>query len=80
MIVCAWGDSGRRAVPDVFCDRVRQVITLLEEEETDNRLYALAPGLTRSGRQPIHPGWRQLPNTYDCRRLDIRGGRLELAS
>ena len=80
MIVCAWGDSGRRALPGAFCDRVRQVVTLLEEEEICGRLHALAPGLTRKGRQPIHPGWRRLPSPFDCRRLDIRSGRLELAS
>ena len=80
MIVCAWGDSGRRALPGAFCDRVRQVIALLEEQGTCGKLYALAPGFTKKGRQPIHPGWRLLPSASDCRRLSIRSGRLELAS
>lgn len=53
MIVCAWGDSGRRALPDVFCDRVRQVIALLEEEGAGGRLYALAPELVFAREPPI---------------------------
>ena len=80
VVVCAWGNTGRRALPNVFCDRVRQAVALLEEEEAGGRLYALAPGFTKKGRQPIHPGWRLLPSASDCRRLVIRSGRLELAS
>ncbi len=76
-IVCAWG-NGPSASSDeqrMFCRRVTRVVALLEQAGVQDRLYALAPGLTVLG-QPYSPMWLQMPKVPGFKRLSICNGRL----
>ena len=78
MIVCAWGNSGRQAVgAKRFSKRVGEVVAMLGEERTQNKLFALGGSLTATDR-PRHPLY--LGKEPGFRPLQIRDGKLELAA
>jgi len=77
-IVCAWGDGDPYASSEEnyrFHGRVAQVVALLEQAGVEERLHALAPGLTAHG-QPYSPAWRQMPKVPEFKRLGICNGTL----
>ena len=81
-IMCAWGNGDPNASSDENCrfhGRVTQIVALLEQAGVEDKLHALAPGLTARG-QPYSPAWRQMPKIPKFKRLEICNGRLRKRS
>ena len=74
IVVCAWGNGGASRRLGCLARRIQRVLEILDEERAHNKLHALYKDrqqFTREG-QPAHPGWRELPSTPNCMRIELR--------